>query len=456
MNSQKFFFVSLIFSLVTILLTACGSTTNEPTAVPEAQEEAAAPVVAEAPTEEPMTAASLSGTITVLTNRTDLVDTTFVEYAKQFNEIYPDVKVEFEAMRDYVGEVQIRMNTKDYGDVLLIPDNLPTDQLPDFFEPLGTVADLDTKYNFITEKAVGGQVYGIAVTGNAQGIACNQTVLDAAGITAYPTTPEAFIEDMKLVKENTDAIPVYTNYFAGWPLTQWESHRGTVTGDADYSNKMIHMDDPFSPGRAHYIIYKLMYDLVAQGLTEEDPTTTDWESSKQLIADGDIACMFLGSWSVVQFQELAQNPDDIVYIPFPANVDGQQYAAAGGDYKIAVNKNSENKEAALAWLWWFLNDSNFAFDQGGIPPLKGSDLPPVLSAFQKANVIFVAQNPATEGEEGVLDNIDNEAEIGLWTDLWKQRIVDAARGASGETLDDIFADLNQRWADARVELGIQP
>jgi raffinose/stachyose/melibiose transport system substrate-binding protein len=47
------------------------------------------------------------------------------------------------------------------------------DQLGNFFESLGGVAELDQKYNFVNEKAFGGQVYGIAKTGNVQGIACN-------------------------------------------------------------------------------------------------------------------------------------------------------------------------------------------------------------------------------------------------------------------------------------------
>ena len=152
-----------------------------------------------------------------MTQRTDIVDTVFVDYAKQFNEIYPDVKVEFEALRDYTGEIQIRMNTTDYGDVLLIPDAITLDKLSDYFEPMGTVADLDSKYNFIAAgKVYQGNVYGVSITGNFQGIACNKNVFDAAGITSNPKTADEFIAAMQLIKDKTGAIPVYTNYAAGW------------------------------------------------------------------------------------------------------------------------------------------------------------------------------------------------------------------------------------------------
>ena len=416
----------------------------EPVPVEEVVEEPAA--------EEMMVNEDIAGSITVLTNRTDIVDTVFVDYAAQFNEIYPNVEIEFEAITDYEGEVTIRMNTEEYGDVLLIPNSISADELPDFFTPLGTLEELEPVYTFISEQAFDGQVYGINVTGNAQGVVYNKAVFEAAGISDLPTTPEAFLEAMHMIQDNTDALPYYTNYAAGWPLNQWESHRGSVTCNPNYSNEMVYMEAPFAEGAAHHTIYKLMYDLVAEGLTEEDPTTTDWESSKPAIGNGEVGAMVLGSWAIVQMQEAADNPDDIGYMPFPASVDGTVCAAAGGDYKIAINKHSENQEAARAWVDWFLNESNFAYDQGGIPPVIGSDLPPQLQAFADLNVVYVQANPAPAGEEGWLDNIDNEAEVGLWDPTFKQRIVDAARGATDETWDDIAADLNGRWAEAQAEI----
>lgn len=447
-----------IFVLLTLILSlglaACGQATPAPTQAPANTD---APVATDAPaaTDVP-TVAPISGTITVLTQRTDIVDTVFVDYAKKFNEIYPDVKVEFEALRDYAGEIQIRMNTTDYGDVLLIPDSITLDKLSDYFEPLGTVADLDAKYNFIPAgKSFGGTAYGVAITGNFQGIACNKKVFDEAGITANPKTPEEFIAAMQLIKDKTKAIPLYTNYAAGWPMTQWEGQIQSISGDPDFNTKEAHMDAPFAAGTPHYKSYKLLYDLVKAGLTEADPTTTDWETSKQLIADGKVGCLVTGSWSITQYQEKAKDKADIIYIPFPFNMDGKQYAAAGGDYNIAVNKNSKNKAAALAWIWWFLDKSNYAFDNGGIPPLKSAALPSTLDAFKAANVIFVANNPAPAGEEAFWSNIDKQAEIGWWSPTPGQRIVDAARGATKETFDDIMNDYNKKWAAARLKLGIK-
>lgn len=41
---------------------------------------------------------AVEGEITVITQRTDIVDTVFQDYAKEFNKLYPNVKVNFQAL----------------------------------------------------------------------------------------------------------------------------------------------------------------------------------------------------------------------------------------------------------------------------------------------------------------------------------------------------------------------
>jgi ABC-type glycerol-3-phosphate transport system substrate-binding protein len=426
---------------------------------------AAAPA---APTAVPATkapaASALSGTITWVNHRTDLdKDGTLAKYAAAFTALNPGVTVKWETMTDYAGEMQTRMNTKDYGDVFFIPPALTADKYADFITPLGTVDELGKKYMFVSEAAYNGKVYGISITGNGQGLLYNKDVFKAAGITAMPKTPDEFLADLKLIKEKTQAIPLYTNYHAGWTLTQWDGQIESISGDPDFKNiKFVHMDAPFAAGQPSYVSYKILYDAVKAGYTEKDPTTTDWEKSKEMIATGQIGVMALGSWAISQMQGAAtaagKDPAVIGYMPFPTNIGGKQYAGAGGDYKIAVNKNSPNQAAALAFLTWFLDKSNFAYDQGGIPPLVGAKLPPQYDDFAKAGVIFVSDTAAKAGEEGWYTSIDKKAEIGFanGSGAWQSTIVDAARGQINKSFDDIMNEANTKWAAARKALGVTP
>jgi raffinose/stachyose/melibiose transport system substrate-binding protein len=392
----------------------------------------------------------IDGEITVLTQRTDIVNTVFEQYKQEFNKLYPDVKVKFEAITDYEGEVKIRMNTDDYGDVLLIPATVTNEQLPTFFEPLGSVADLSKKYRFVAEQSYQDKVYGIALTGNAFGFVYNKKVWAQAGITSPPKSPEEFINALKAIKEKTQAIPLYTNYHNGWPLTQWESAVGGVAAKRDALLELAGDDKPWEPGKPHYIIDSLIYDVVANKLTEPDPTTTDWEPSKAALGQAKIATMALGSWAVIQMQKAAANPDDIGYLPFPVQAGGKFHSAIAGDYKNAINIHSKNKDAARAWIDWFADKSNYAADEGGITPTLGGPEPKTLADFKTAGVEYLELD---RSKDSTITKIDKLGEVGLFTPDYRQALVDAARGASGKNKQQIFDDLNKKWAQARAQVG---
>lgn len=399
----------------------------------------------------------MSGTIIVLHHRTDW-EAQFNEYRDRFNEKYPDITVEFEAITDYAATVRTRMSTRSYGDVLMMVTQPPIPQdFANLYEPMGTVEELSQKYDLIESSQqlhYDGIVYGLPLNANAGGLVYNKRVFEQAGIEEFPTSSDEFYAMLEKIKSSTDAIPIYMNYPSKWTLVQWEGARMAYAGDPDYGNSMIHDDAPFSPGKAHYELYKVMYEVVRRGLCERDMLTADWENSKQMMADGKIGVMNLGSWALGQIQALAANPEDIGYMPYPVSHGGKVYAEAALDYNLAVNKNSENKAAAIAFAKWFAEESGYAADNKSIPVLKGSEFPSNLQAFKDLGVVFLTPEAPRPGEDGLFDKIDNEAEIGLWADPQKIRIVDAAMGTTNEDFDDIMEDWNARWAKARKTLGV--
>lgn len=390
-----------------------------------------------------------SGELLVLTNRTDIVDTEFVKYAKKFNETYPDVKVKFEALS--ADEVKTRMSTKDYGDVLLIPNDVSGRDLPDFFEPLGATAELSKKYRFSDSKAYEDQSYGIATFGNANGMVYNKKVFKEAGITELPKTPEEFMSDMQAVKDKTKAIPYYTNYKDGWPLGWPVSLLGAVSGDPEASVKMAENDTPWGPGQELNTLDSLMYKLVKNGLTEKDPTTTNWENSKSLIGKGEVAMMPLGTWALPQMEKAAtdtgNDPKDIGYMPAPFQTGGKFNSPIGPDWMQGINVNSENKKAARLWIDFFTNDSGFYEFAGGIPAAKDKPMPKALQEFADEGVNFIETKPAPKR-----DLVDNQSEIGITQPDPYRDLVDSARGASKKSEQQLYDEWNKKWADARTKV----
>ena len=403
----------------------------------------------------------LTASIKVLTHRTDIVDTTFQDYIKKFNESYPNITIEYEAVTDYAEDIKLRLTTDDWGDICGIPTNLQKNELEDEFISYGDKKTLDENYVLLNNFAYNGNVYGIPFTGNAQGIVYNKKVFEEAGVTELPKTPTEFIEALQKIKDNTDAIPLYTNFAAGWTMGAWDAYiGGCATGDPDFMNYgMVHGENPFADNgdeTGPFAVYNILYQAVSQELVEDDPTTTDWEGCKGMINNGEIGCMVLGSWAVVQMQEAGDNADDIGYMPFPITVDGKQYASAGPDYCYGINVHSDydNQLASMIYVKWLTEESNFSYDQGGIPICVGNEYPDVLAAFD--GVELVVDNPAPEGEEDLFGEINTESEISLNADnTHVQDVLEHALNGD-KTMEEIADEWNQAWTDAQEEYDITP
>lgn len=412
------------------------------------------------------TGTDIDTTIKVLTNRTDLLEDTathpYSEYVEKFNEMYPNIKVEIEGLTDYSSESLLRLQGGDWGDVMFIPD-VDAAEYEDYFMPLGTKEDVATQVNYF-DKIYGGQVYGIPYTAGVNGgIVYNKKVFEAAGITETPKTPEDFLAALQKIKDNTDAIPLYTNYAAGWALSgQWDpAIGGSATGDAAYMNqKLLHTSNPFSDpgdGTGAYNVYKVLYDAVQSGLIEEDYATTDWEGCKGMINNGEIGCMVLGTWAVPQMQEAGENADDIAYMPFPITVDGKQYASVGPDYSYCINADTDETQqlASLIFVKFMTVESGMSQNVGGLPMTVGdSNTPEIYAAFD--GVEYLVDEFALEGEEDLKNtlNADSELNITAGGERKVEEIIEHAAN-NDKSFDDIMDEWNEAWTSAQESNGVE-
>lgn len=479
MKIKKLLSLLLVLTMV-FSLAACGSkdakddtksnegTNNTATEAPKeetTEDEAPADITTAAfPTIDTLTLGEdftdIKADLKFLTHRTDIVDTKLAGYVTEFQKMYPNVTITYEGITDYAQDATIRLTTGDWGDIMMIPTTTLKNELPGLFLSFGDYDKIGETYGFIDNFSFEGKVYGIPSTVNAQGVLYNKKVFADAGISTLPKTPDEFLDALQKIKDNTDAIPLYTNFAAGWTMGAWDAYiGGSATGDPDFMNvKLPHMKDPFAnkgDGTGPYAVYNLLYEAVARGLIEDDPTTTDWESSKGMLNRGEIGTMVLGSWAVTQMKDAGDNPDDVGYMTFPITVNGKQYAAAGPDYCYGINVNAsdDNMIASLLYVKFLTEQSNFAFSEGGIPVVKGAEYPDVYAAFE--GVELVVDNPALAGEETFLNDVNTKSEVGInMENTHVQRVLEAAYDKS-ETMDEIVADWNAKWSAAQTELGIE-
>lgn len=402
----------------------------------------------------------LKTSIKVITQRTDLTDNIFQDYIKQFNKSYPNIKIEYEGITDYENDFTTRLTTNNWGDICMIPNGVDKSELSSYFTSFGDIDTLEKEYIMLSNKSFEGTVYGIPSVGNALGMVYNKKVFSDAGITELPKTPDDFLAALQQIKDKTDAIPLYSNFSAKWTMNAWDSYLGgTATGDADFmNNKLVHAKNPFSKREdmtGPYAVYYVLYESVARGLIEDDPTTSDWEGCKAMINNGEIGVMALGSWAVVQMQQAGEHLEDIGYMPFPITVNGKQYATAGPDYAYGINVNAskDNKIASMLYIKWLTEKSNFAYDQGSIPIIKDAEYPSVLDDFN--DVELVIDNPGKEGEEDYFNIVNSDSELGLTTnDVPDSKILEHALNKD-KTLDEIMDEWNEKWSKAQKDNDIE-
>lgn len=404
-------------------------------------------IVAFAPTSQTQVQAEeISGSLEIVSNINEDI---MQEYLDAFVTKYPNVEIKYQFYVDYDNEVKWRMESGDYGDVLFVPGFVNAADYGTYFEPLGTYEEFAKKYNYLeTSKYVEQTVYGIPSSAYLSGMIYNKDVFYRAGISETPKSIDEFYHALECIKERTNAIPFYTNYAATWPLQFWEYFPYIeMTGNSDYKeNVFVNIENPFLEGSIHYQVYQLLYDIVHDGLSEEDPLKTDWEQSKMWLNEGKIGCMAIGSWAVSQCKEAGPNGEAIGFMPFPNEISGRQYMSISTDYCYAISKNSKNKAAAKAYIDFMLDESGYALNRETLSIVKTDPYPDSYGNME--NVILLVNNPASG--DNYLKKLKLTSKLNLEDNVEVKRVIEAAANIREESFDDIMNDWNTRWESSRT------
>lgn len=371
-------------------------------------------------------------------------------YKEMFQSRYPNIDINYIYLEDYENQAKEMIESGDYADVLFIPGSVSDEIYEDCFEVLGDAADLSRNYKYLEQaKRIDSSIYGLPSYAYTSGIIYNEAVFKKAGITQMPKTTDAFLEDLRAIRQYTDAIPFYTNYVSDWALNIWETYPFIdMTGDMDYKqNIFVNEKNPYSIGSSHDKVYHLLYDIVEEGLCEDDLTKGDWAESKKLLNDGKIGCVAMGSWAITQFKNAGDHGEDVVFMPFPNEIDGKQYSTISTDYCYAINKNSNHKEAARAYIDFMLNESGYALNNDVLSIVKTDPVPE--SYVGMSDVVLLMNHSPKPGNQGKYETLSKNLNLTDGTE--QKRVMEAAAGLSDETLDDIYKDWNERWESSRTQ-----
>ena len=386
-----------------------------------------------------------SGELEVILNIDTEVMRTYIE---GFEQKYPDIKINYTSYSEYDDEIKKRIADNDYGDVLFVPGYMDSQDASMCFEPLGKLEDLSLKYNFLHNSyKVDGTVYSLPSSAFAIGIIYNKAVFDQAGVTEIPKTAEDFLDDLEMVKERTDAIPFYTCHEWDWTIINWADFPFIeMSGNADYRGlEFVYEKDPFLEGSNYYNAYKLLYDIVDQGLCEEQFDSISWVDVYNKLNSGDIGSVVLGSWALCQIKEAGENGDSIAFMPFPHEINGKQYVSIGLDYGYCINKNSDKKDAARKFIDYMLDESGYAIDRDRISIVKTDPCPSVYGEME--NIVMLSGSSFNEETYDyyirLVNGIDPTSASAI------RDIMDVAAGIKEGDYDQLMQDWNDCWEAAR-------
>ncbi|NGZ75327.1 ABC transporter substrate-binding protein [Saccharibacillus alkalitolerans] len=389
--------------------------------------------------EVPAMPAPETRSLTVLTNRIDLIENgVFDGYAKRFEAEHPGADVRFEGLSDYAGDIMTRLSTREAGDVLLLPINMPGSELPNFFAPLKD--ELFENMRFADMRKYGDRRYGLATGTATDGIIYNKKAFEQAGIDEIPQTLDEFFAACAKLKD-IGIVPVYLNYGAKWPLKEWgDILVNYSSGRAGYLNRMALTDEPWQLDGPWGDSLKIVRRLVREGYAEKNLFANTWETSKTELASGRAAMYFQGSWAIRQLVDAGADPDEIGFFPFPYDNGGSYYAPLNPDYFIGVSKFSAEPELAQDWVEFFVKKSGFVDDWGFLP--VDSTQTPKMAQFRE----FLSFRPTfVEGVQtgDAFIDLAERANFSFWSGGYMQELIAA------DDLGEAFDRLNRNWKEAR-------
>lgn len=383
----------------------------------------------------------VKGSITYYTNRTDLIESgVFKRYEEEFKKLYPKVtEVKVVGFADYQGGIRPRMNTGDYGDIVLVLPSVPSEQYANYYEPLNDMYH-NTEIYFYDTWADKGNIYGISMGNAVEGLVYNKEVLAKAGV----ETPIKTLTDFYAACDKIKALgktPIYVNFGAQWPLQQFDKLPLVIEGNDQVYEKMLTQDAPFSdPNSAYYKSLKFLKTLIYNGYVEKDLMTNSWEDSKNAIAKGEAGMYYLGNWVIPQVIERGAKSENIGFMPIPADDSGVLKAQINHDWAYAVSKFSKNKTTAKAFVQYLLEKSDFDAVAGFIPTVKNR-LPslPQLHEYLNYNPQMI-QSPVNSSK---FIEVTNKSKIDFYSGGYIQDVMTA------DDFDAALKKLDARWKRAK-------
>lgn len=342
-----------VLSLTLLVILALATVSGCAAPVPAPSDAAGA-----APPAGDAAAAELAGSLEFMTGTaidTDLY-VVYEELTEAFSAMHPDVEIELvPSSTDHEGEVKTRLASGNIPDIWMT-HGWSVGRYGDFLLPLegeAWAADLSPALEpvMISEE---GHLYAFPIDLDIAGILYNGDVLADAGFTAEEIqTWDDFMAAADAVLANGQ-IPIYNAGKDRWPTglyVDWIAP-GAMT-DETYAKLLAGEFTPEEYGKT----LELIAAFRDAGYFNPDYASATSDDIALALAQGDTAFSFLMNFVAVA--GYGYNPEaNIGFMPIPAFEGGEPYLVSGEKNALGIWKDSENTEAAKAYIAFLAEPEN--------------------------------------------------------------------------------------------------
>ena len=253
--------------------------------------------------------------------------------------------------------------------------------------------------------------YGVGALGAAFGIFYNADLLEAAGITEFPTTREALVEAATALTTDQvwgfqfrDAFPDYAHW--DWLPYIHNDDADVMTADLTAQNL-----DPAAAAATQYLA-----DMRLVHKVSPEAGAYDWNGSKALFEAGRIAILHDEYPQAVVWEVDQPLAFGLGVAQAPATTEGGKQTTMGNFGYATISEKSPNKEAAWEVVKWWTSAEviNPYAAQIGLQTVRVDSSPPyeseLLQTVQELYVPKVQGIQVTENYYEMLTNIWPEVE----------------------------------------------
>lgn len=377
----------------------------------------------------------------------------------RFQELYPDVTLEFEKLKDdteYWNAMKMRAAANQVPDVMFNK----TFTLSRFKEYLVDISDLkaveDNKV--ASGYAVDDKILGIPLTMSSEYVYYWKDMFKEAGVEVPDTWAELEEISKKLQdyygKDNGDYMAFAIGGKDEWTTYPFaEFMPSLISGNGQNWNTMAGQDEPFAEGTDVNTAFKKIDSLFSSGVFGKDPLGLSNDQAYNLFATKQSSIIAAGARALKSFKDTAESTDELgtFYLPVRDDESEPFRTVTQGDLFLSVTSHCENPELAKAFVEFCFSEDWYPDHIKSIPDDSASK----TFTKEKDPILAQADELQPDAEIVMYDGGGDDFQALVAETTFDYKKLGAQMLIPDFDLDEALNELNTKWKAAREKLEIK-